>query len=808
MNAGKTQSKSESIQELPRIIKITERLLFNNRLVAIFVYALLTIVLGYFASQLRLEASFEKMIPTGHPYIANYLERQDDLRADSNALRVIVESKNGTIFDADFLETLRKVTNEVFYIPGTDRGNLTSIWTPNAIYREVSEQGWDAGKIIPETYDGSSAQLEKVHKNVLRSGWVGSLISNDFKSSIILVPLLENDPNTGKALDYAIFSEQLEKLVREKYSSDDIQIHIVGFAKIIGDLIDGASNVAMFFAIAYVLTAILLLVFSHCLRSTAMAMLCASIAVIWQLGILNLLGFGLDPYSILIPFLTFAIGVSHAVQNINTMADEVYRGASFVEGARRSFRLLFIPGSVALFANAVGFASLLVIDIGVIRELALNASIGVGVIILTKMFLLPVLMSYAGISPSAIRKQDRKAHSEHKMAHAFARLMEPKFAVAALAVAGIILGVSLYQRQGLQVGDTHPGAAELRENSRYNQDDAYLVDHYSTSTDVFIVMLETPHDACGTYAAAVLGDRFAWQMASVPGVTNVESLYGHARANIAGSNEANFKWYDLSRNQYVLSNAVEWSPSGSRNADCSMAPIRLYLADHKADTLSRVVAAAEKFGAENGTEDMKFLLAGGNAGIQAVTNIVVKKSEIQMLILVYGIVGFMVWWQFRSFRIVLAIIFPLYITSMLGEALMTTMGLGIKVATLPVIALGVGIGVDYGIYLYSKLEHYLRQGQSLRDAYFNAVRTTGAAVAFTGITLAVGTFTWLFSMIKFQADMGLLLTFMFLWNMFGAIVLIPSIATLLFPRLRRESAERALKVKAEALENSDVQNPV
>lgn len=796
MNASNKQSKSETIQELPRIIKVAEKFLFSNRLAVVLFYTALTLVLAYFASHLRLEASFEKMIPTGHPYIANYLERQDDLRADSNSLRIIVENKNGTIFDADFLETLREVTNEVFYIPGTDRGNLSSIWTPNVLYREVSEQGWDVGKIIPDSYDGSPEQLQLVHRNVLRSGLIGSLISNDFKSSIILVPLLERDPTTGKALDYAVFSNQLEELIRDKYSSDDIEIHIVGFAKIIGDLIDGASNIAMFFAIAYVLTGLLLLVFSHCWRSTAMAMLCASIAVIWQLGIWHLLGFGLDPYSILIPFLTFAIGVSHAVQNINTMADEVYRGASFIEGAKRSFRLLFIPGSVALLANAVGFASLFVIDIGVIQELALNASIGVAVIILTKMFLLPVLMSYAGVTPAAIRRQDRKAHSPHQTAHTLSRLTEPKFAIAAVAVAGVILGASLYYRQGLQVGDTHPGAAELRETSRYNQDNAYLVDHYSTSTDVFIVMLQTPHDSCGSYDAAVIGDRFAWQMAGVPGVTNVESLYGHARLNIAGSNEANFKWYDLSRNQFVLNNAVEWSPSGSRNVDCSMAPIRLYLSDHKADTLTRVVEAAEKFGAENGTEDMQFLLAGGNAGIQAVTNIVVKQSEIQMLILVYGIVGAMVWWQFRSFRVVIAIMFPLYITSMLGEALMSVMGLGIKVATLPVIALGVGIGVDYGIYLYSKLQHYLRQGQNLTEAYFNAVRTTGAAVAFTGITLAVGTFTWIFSMIKFQADMGLLLTFMFLWNMFGAIVLIPSIATLLFPKLRQESAKQLEEAEA------------
>jgi len=135
--------------------------------------------------------------------------------------------------------------------------------------------------------------------------------------------------------------------------------------------------------------------------------------------------------------------------------------------------------------------------------------------------------------------------------------------------------------------------------------------------------------------------------------------------------------------------------------------------------------------------------------------------------------------EFRSLRVTLCLLIPLVITSLLCEAVMTVMGLGVKVATLPVIALGVGIGVDYGIYLYNRLEHELARGLPLRDAYFETMKTTGLAVAFTGITLAAGVLTWIFSEIKFQADMGLLLTFMFLWNMVGAVVLIPALAAVM-----------------------------
>jgi predicted RND superfamily exporter protein len=137
---------------------------------------------------------------------------------------------------------------------------------------------------------------------------------------------------------------------------------------------------------------------------------------------------------------------------------------------------------------------------------------------------------------------------------------------------------------------------------------------------------------------------------------------------------------------------------------------------------------------------------------------------------------------FRSVKITACIIVPLMLTSILGQALMAVLGIGVKVATLPVIALGVGIGVDYGIYIYSSLEHYLRQGHNLRQAYFSALKASGTAVAFTGLTLAVGVGTWIYSPIKFQADMGLMLTFMFFWNMLGALLLLPALAWLLNAR--------------------------
>ena len=215
----------------------------------------------------------------------------------------------------------------------------------------------------------------------------------------------------------------------------------------------------------------------------------------------------------------------------------------------------------------------------------------------------------------------------------------------------------------------------------------------------------------------------------------------------------------------------------------------MFLDDHKAETLTRVVKEVEAFALENNTDTYQFILAAGNAGIEAATNIEVERALIMLTLLVYAVVFLVCLITYRSLRAAICVVTPLALTSVLCEALMAKMGIGIKVATLPVIAVGVGIGVDYGIYIYNKLLYYRNQGHRLTAAYYRTLNTTGRAVSFTGITLSIGVATWAFSPIKFQADMGFLLTFMFLWNMVGAMVLLPALARFLY---KERSADQVI----------------
>lgn len=773
---------------LKRLERRLENALFRHRGATVAIFALLTLLLGWSALGLRPDASFEKMIPVHHPAIANYLTHEDSLRGLSNVVRVVVENRKGDIFDPAFQEVLRKVNDEAFYIPGVDRAGMRSLWTPNVMWGEVTAEGFEAGPVIPDGYDGSPQAIAQLRTNVFRSGEVGTLVANDLRSALVLVPLMERDPDTGKRLDYGRFASDLEEKIRARYESEGVSIRIVGFAKVIGELIDGALPILGYFLLTLVLTAALLLWYSRCLRSTLTTLACCLIAVVWQLGIVRLMGYGLDPYSILVPFLTFAIGISHAVQNINTTANAALDGADKIEAAKRSFRTLFVAGTVALLCDAVGFATLLVIRIGVIQELAISASIGVAVIIFSKMFLLPVLMSWTGVSPAAVNHARRRRAHLPWLWQQVARCAQPRPAVVVTLIGAALLALGHWGARDLQIGDLDPGAPELRTDSRYNRDAAYLVEHYATSTDVFVVMAETPPQGCRDYQVLAGMDLLAAELERVPGVQRTMSMSDFAYRVLAANNEGNLKWHAISRNKYALGGAFQKTPKEYIGNGCAMTPFVVYLNDHKAATLSALMSTVRDFAARYDSDKVRFTLVGGNAGIEAATNEVIRDADHTMLMLVYAIVALLLLIEFRSLRVTLCIVLPLYITSVLGEAIMAWMGLGVKVATLPVIALGVGIGVDYGIYIYNRLQSYLDRGHPLSEAYLLTVSTTGRAVAFTGLTLAVGVLTWIGSAIKFQADMGLLLTFMFLWNMVGALVLLPALARLLLAAPRPVSA--------------------
>jgi predicted RND superfamily exporter protein len=324
----------------------------------------------------------------------------------------------------------------------------------------------------------------------------------------------------------------------------------------------------------------------------------------------------------------------------------------------------------------------------------------------------------------------------------------------------------------------------LRHDSRYNIDSRVISDRFAIGVDIINVIVETIPEGCIDHDVMTRIDDFTWRMRNVEGVRLVISLPVIAKGINSGWNEGSLKWRVIPRNQSVLVQSVAYVPtsSGLLNEDCSVMPVMIFTTDHREETIARVVSEVKALNAELGSESTRFRLATGNVGVMAATNEEVEADQFPILLGVFSAIIVLCFITYRSIRAVLCIVLPLGLVSLLAYALMSVLEIGLKVSTLPVVALGVGIGVDYGIYIYSRFASILAEGEPIRKAYQRTLQITGTGVIFTGIALAVGVGTWIFAPLKFQADMGIRLTFMFLVNMLGAIFLLPALASLLLRR--------------------------
>lgn len=859
------------------MVPALENFVFRFRIYILAVFAAFTIYGGYYATQLKMDAGFEKQLPAGHEYIQTFQEYRDRLFG-SNRIIIVLKERDGQIWNKDYFRTYKDLTDALFYLPGVARHTLTSLWTPNSRYFEITEDGFVADDVIPGTITVDNLDnkcvsrlktaslattcmpaLEIIENNVVRGGFVGRLVANDFSAAMVRAELLDIDVKTGARLDYFDLADKLESEIRDKFENDKYEIQIIGFAKLVGDIADGAGTVVQFFIVALILTIMSVYIYARSAVLTFLPVFCSLTSLVWQFGILNLLGYGLDPLAVLVPFLVFAIGVSHGVQQINLITAEISAGKSSEEAARASFRGLLIPGSMALVTDLVGFGTLILIPIQMIQELAITASIGVALKILTNLVMLPVLASYFRIEEGFVERASKARATRVKLMQKLGRIANPKPAIAILVVSAILFVTAFIQSQDRHVGALHAGSPELRVDARYNQDSRAIAEKFALGLNLLTVIVETPREACINFSYMKYLNEFTWYLRNVEGVSLVLSLPYLTRQSSSGFNEGNLKWQALPRNKYALvqSQSPIGTSTGLLNEECTLLTQLVFLDDAKATTISGVTDAVKEFRAnhpspianlnivtdppmrdigdidlgvrsdiiddgvnsalsityEIGTDNPEDLLAqvkaqgikiesskvvpvairlaSGNMGVQAAVNEEIEVSELPMMIYVYITIIALVILTYRDWRATVACCVPLTLATFMGYWFMEVLEIGLTIATLPVMVLAVGLGVDYAFYIYNRIQFHLSEGLDVTESFKLTLNETGMAVVFTALTLAVGVSTWAFSALKFQADMGLLLTFMFMVNMIMAVTALPALAVVLEMIVPRKAPPKA-----------------
>ncbi len=833
-----------------KILRAVIPLIYARRWLTFSVLMLLTLLLATEAVRLQPDAGFEKQIPLAHPYMKVFKQYEKAFGGANLISVVLMKRDGGLIYQPEFLDRFKKLSDATFFLPGVDRTRVSSLFTPDLTYFEVVEGGINLGNVVPRNFAPSPAAMREVQEHVEKAGAIGRYVATNQDGAMIVAELLEHHPVTGKKLDYRRLAEQMEDQLRNRIESPrmweyrlkadrlpykagdivwrgytdygwklrfetfeaeqktaegdsvlvpgteltatvvsnpdyapDLSVHIIGYAKVVGDVTDASLEVIGYFFVAIVLVLLLLWWFCGSFRLALLPLTVAIVAVIWELGLLKLAGFGLDPFAILVPFLILSIGVSHGVQYVNGWANEVAEhGHDALSASMQTFRRLAIPGTVAILTNVIGFSTLAFIQIDIVREMAINAAMGMAAVIVTNKVMLPILLTWVRVGDVEVfkQRQHQRIRAAEPLWRRIAAFASPKCALPLLLLSAVALGWALHMYPKLIIGDSQVGVPELKPTGRYNRDSAVVVGNFSFGVDILKIIAEGREYACLDGAAMATLDNFVWHLQNTSGVTLAIALPNLAREVRGLYSEQAPKWKVLSRNKDVLASLVGRIPSsaGLANLDCSRMPVFVFTADHKATTLTHIIEVTKAFEPEAQAAGLHLALASGNVGVMAATNEEIKAREWVVIIWVHLTLLIFVWLSFRSVASVICIITPLVLCSLLTYGFMALVGVGMKAATLPVAAFGVGIGVDDGIYLWGVLAYHLGHDSTLREAYTQALRSTGKAVLFTSLTLIVSVAMWLFSGLQFQADMGLLLVFMFTTNLIGALLLLPALAWL------------------------------
>jgi len=554
----------------------------------------------------------------------------------------------------------------------------------------------------------------------------------------------------------------------------DIGVHIVGFTKVTGDVTDAALQVMLFFGLTVLATMLALWWYLGSFRLALLPLCCSVVAVIWEFGLLHTFGYGVDPFAIMVPFLVLAVSTSHGVQYVNTWADEVVQGRDGFEASRSTFRRLFIPGSIALLTNVAGFLTIYLVPIGSVRDMSINACLGMFAVIVTNKVMMPIWLSKLSVAnvDAFRRKRLAKISAGDRLWHALSFVTEKPAAATLVLLSLLVLGGSWAIQSKRIVGDATTGVPELRPDSRYNRDFLAVTGNFTIGTDILKLITETAPETCAQYDTLNQIDTFAWRMQNVDGVQSVKSIATVVRQAYLGLMDLDPKFGVLPRNGNVLSliNQDIQTTSGLLDFHCAAMPVFVFTADHRAATIDRVIDAAKRFNAQNAAEfytahpevkpaaceartalrrsvgihrdelqrytdtlrdhgagddkiaadshaqslqkaaddaaaqyqeqaelscPANFAIGSGNIGVMAAANEVVEAKELVTVLAVYAVIVLLVLVSYRSPAGLLAICIPLFMVSIFANALMALFGIGLKVATLPVVSLAVGAALRF-----------------------------------------------------------------------------------------------------------------
>lgn len=759
-------------------LHLLELWIFNNPRKVLTLIALLTVFFALRIPGLKIYTDFADLLPQQHPYIQLHNSIKDDF-GGANVLVVGIEFDEGDIFTNERLALIDRVTQAVDNLPGVNHNLVSSVTHRNSRKIWLTEVGsinsqpyFDATK---GPYDAEA--LAGMKADVSANPRVfGPLVAPDLKMALVKAQLIEGQ------LDYEKTFTQLRQL-RDEITADGIILYATGQPVLVGWAYTYMDQILQIFAFT-VLTMLALLIF-HFRKAYGVLIPLGGVLIstVWGLGIISLLGYNLDPLGLVIPFLIAARAMSHGVQLVERYYAEAASSGNGPAAAKATFDSLFRPGSLGVVSDAIGLLLIAVGSIPLNTHLGIYASLWAITVVLSVLIGVPLLLS---ILPTPREPRLKETILRHLGASSSRIVSRPGNARTLLLMAAAAVVLGMIAASNVQIGDSEPGSPILYPGHDYNISSRVVNERFPGSEELYVVA-ETDEKG-GLKRPEVLKALAGFQahMLTDPSVGGAKSLPDLIKQVNRLMHNNDPRWYQIPHDEryvgglmftYMASSPIPGALDEFNNTDDQVANLVFYYKDRQGETIRRAIHMAKQWIDEHGDEvaGLTIKLAGGTLGVAAAMNESAYQTNLIVLPLVFLLIFAFVTIFYTSWHAGLMMLLAMLFATTLTYAYMGLSGLNIDINTVPVIAVGIGVGIDYSIYMMDRIREEMAKCQDLSHSVQRAISTTGMAISFTALTLMAGIVMWvIFSDLRFQSDSALLLCVMIVINGITAMLLVPS----------------------------------
>ena len=768
----------------------------RRRNLVLGIILLITLFFVYEVAHLRVATVFDDLLPQGHEYIKVH-NRFRRLFGGANHVTIVMQVKEGDIFNKTTLEKIKHITDELYKIPGVDKFKVISIAASKMKKIVMDAQGYQIVPVmekIPETEEEMKALRFSIYGNEM---CYGPFVSFDSKKAMITADFFDEEVN------YKVAFQELQRIRKETEDESNL-ICIAGEPMHYGYVSESIQGVNLILVVTVIIILVVLYLYFRSKRGVIVPIVTAAVSGIWGLGFMAFMEYNLDPLVLVLPFLIALMTARHSMQLCARFLEEYGSGKSIQASSQIVISSMFIPGITSIITDCLGIALVAVAPIPILQKIAISCAFWSIATTVLALILTPLILSYLPESKrlaSQLGEMEKQKKKLSLLDRGLPRLGNwivgrGKWVVVTVSILIVIWGAIYSER--LIVGDMIPGSVLLWPFHRYNIDSFRISFAMPVLCPLYVLIEGDGEEAINN--PDVLREIYKFQrfmrdaFIGTGRVMFTQSIVDtfHGSQYIMREGNPNWYFFPVSDKEilYNFRGTIHMVEPGDIDkfvdGEERFTNIIIFCRDKTGETIRLVMEKVKEFitshsDLEKKVKNVRYRMAGGAIGVQAAVNEVINQSQIWNLVLALVGVFVCVMIQYRSLAAGLILTIPLCISNLVTFALMGIYQVGLTVSTYPVSSIGVGLGVDYGIYFLSRLLEEKRQTEDVNEALVNTLKSNGKSIVMIATTLTIGLIFWIFSSLKFQAQMGALLAVLLFLNMCGALFLVPSLVAIFKP---------------------------